>query len=149
MMIHCSSLCALWADPQGHGPCGPGPRFAPGPFCIQIYMERRKVSLVQPIRFLVVKLIHSDLNFRFDMCVVFTANYSFSWRQCSCGSETLLMTNFVNLKTKPAQFFGCVHRGSMYVRVFIGVSAHTCMSIYVYTVFLKIYIHGTSRTVIH
>jgi hypothetical protein len=55
------------------------------------------------------------------------------------------MTNFVNLKIKPTQFFGCVYRGRIYVRVFIEVSAHTYMSIYVYTVFLKIYIHGTSK----
>jgi hypothetical protein len=40
-------------------------------------------------------------------------------------SETLLVTDFINLKIK------------LCVRVFIGVSAHTCINIYVYTVFLK------------
>jgi hypothetical protein len=35
------------------------------------------VDLVQPIRFLIVELI----NFRFDMCIVFTVNYSFSERR--------------------------------------------------------------------
>jgi hypothetical protein len=51
-------------------------------------------------------------------------------------SEALLVTDFVNL-IKPAQSFGCAHRGRVCVRVFIGVSVRTCMSIYVYTVFLK------------
>jgi hypothetical protein len=52
-------------------------------------------------------------------------------------SKTLLMTDFVNLNIKSAQSFGCVHRGRVCVHVFIGVSARTCMSIYVCTVFLK------------
>jgi hypothetical protein len=52
-------------------------------------------------------------------------------------SETLLVTDFVNLKIKPAQSFEGAHRGRVCVCVFIGVSARTCMSIYVYTVFLK------------
>jgi hypothetical protein len=55
----------------------------------------------------------------------------------SIDSEVLLVTNFVNLKIKSAQSFKDVYRGRVYVRVFIGVSAHTCMSICVYTVFLK------------
>jgi hypothetical protein len=52
-------------------------------------------------------------------------------------SETLFVTNFVNLKIKPTQSFRGVHRDRMCVYVFIGVSAHTCMSICIYTVFLK------------
>jgi hypothetical protein len=52
-------------------------------------------------------------------------------------SKALLMTDFVNLKIKPAQSFEGAHRGRVYVRVFIGVSARTCMSICVCTVFLK------------
>jgi hypothetical protein len=50
-------------------------------------------------------------------------------------SETLSVTDFVNLKIKPAQFFRCAHRGRVCLHVFIGVGAHTCMSIC--TVFLK------------
>jgi hypothetical protein len=50
-------------------------------------------------------------------------------------SETFLMTEFVNLKIKPVQCFRGTHRGRMHV--FIEVDAHTHMSIYVYTVFLK------------
>jgi hypothetical protein len=44
-------------------------------------------------------------------------------------SETLLVTDFVNLKIKPAQFFRDAHRGRVCVHVFIVVSTHTCMSI--------------------
>jgi hypothetical protein len=51
-------------------------------------------------------------------------------------SETLLVTNFVNLKIKPPQCFRCAHKGRVCVCVFIEVSAHTCMSICVCTVFL-------------
>jgi hypothetical protein len=52
-------------------------------------------------------------------------------------SETLLVTDFVNLKIKLAQSFGGGHRDKVCVHVFIGVSAHTCMSICICTVFLK------------
>jgi hypothetical protein len=52
-------------------------------------------------------------------------------------SETLLVTDFVNLKIKPAQSFGGAHKCKVYVRVFIRVNARACMSIYVCTVFLK------------
>jgi hypothetical protein len=52
-------------------------------------------------------------------------------------SETLLVIDFVNLKIKSVQSFGEAHRGRICVRVFVGVSARTCMSIYVCTVFLK------------
>jgi hypothetical protein len=55
----------------------------------------------------------------------------------SVDSKTLLVTDFVNLKIKSAQSFGCAHRGRVCVRVFIGVSVHTCMSVYVYIAFLK------------
>jgi hypothetical protein len=53
------------------------------------------------------------------------------------NSEALLVTDFINLKIKPAQSFGRAHKGKVCVRVFIGVSARTCMSICVCTVFLK------------
>jgi hypothetical protein len=47
----------------------------------------------------------------------------------SVDSETLLMIDFVNLKINSAQSFKDAHRGKVCVRVFIGVSAHTYMSI--------------------
>jgi hypothetical protein len=94
------------------------------------------VGLAQLVRFLVVELTHPGSNHKFDMCVAFTANYSLG-DDVPVDSETLLMTDFVNLKIKPTQSFGGAHRGRMCVRVFIGVSARTCMSICVCTVFLK------------
>jgi hypothetical protein len=55
----------------------------------------------------------------------------------SIDSEMLLVTNFVNLKIKSAQSFGCTHRDRVCIRVFIGVSTRTCISISVYTMFVK------------
>jgi hypothetical protein len=51
-------------------------------------------------------------------------------------SDALLVTDFINLKIKSTQSFGGAHRGRMYVCVFIEMSAHTCMIIYVCNVFL-------------
>jgi hypothetical protein len=39
------------------------------------------VGLAHLVRLLVVELTHPDSNPRFDMCVAFTANYSFSERR--------------------------------------------------------------------
>jgi hypothetical protein len=60
-------------------------------------------------------------------------------------SEAFLMTYFMNLKIKAAQFFRGAHRGRMRVYVFIEMIAHMCMSSCVYIVFLKKleYIAGT------
>jgi hypothetical protein len=55
----------------------------------------------------------------------------------SVDSQTFLVTDFVNLKIKSAQFFRGVHRGRVCMCMFIVVSVHTCMSICVCTVFLK------------
>jgi hypothetical protein len=61
----------------------------------------------------------------------------------SIDSETLLVTDFVNLKIKSLSLsnvlkpFGYAHRDIVYMRVFTGVGARTCMSIYFYIVFLK------------
>jgi hypothetical protein len=52
-------------------------------------------------------------------------------------NETLLVTDFVNLKTKPTQSFGGAYRGRVCVRLFIGLSPHTFMSICICIVFLK------------
>jgi hypothetical protein len=41
-------------------------------------------GLAQLVRFLVVELIHPDLNLRFDTCVVFMINYFFSGRRRPC-----------------------------------------------------------------
>jgi hypothetical protein len=55
----------------------------------------------------------------------------------SIDSETLLMTDFMNLKIKSAQSFRYVYRGRLCVRAFIGVSDRTCMSICICIVFKK------------
>jgi hypothetical protein len=52
-------------------------------------------------------------------------------------SDVLLVSDFVNLKIKSTQSFRGVHRGRLCVRVFTEMSARTCMSICVYTVFIK------------
>jgi hypothetical protein len=52
-------------------------------------------------------------------------------------SDMLLVTDFINLKIKPAQSFVCAHRGRVVVHIFIWIGVHTCMSIYVCTIFLK------------
>jgi hypothetical protein len=52
-------------------------------------------------------------------------------------SDMLLMIDFVNLKIKSTQSFRCAHIDKMCVHIFIRVSAHMHISIYIYTVFLK------------
>jgi hypothetical protein len=44
-------------------------------------LDCRRMDLAQLVRFLVVELTHSCSNPIFDMCVVFTTNYSFSGRR--------------------------------------------------------------------
>jgi hypothetical protein len=63
------------------------------------------------------------------MSVIFTANYSFSERQRPVDSETFLVIDFMNLKIKLAQSFRGAHKSKVYMRVFIGVSNHTCIKI--------------------
>jgi hypothetical protein len=52
-------------------------------------------------------------------------------------NEALLVTDFMNLKIKSTQSIEDAYRGRMCVRVFIEVSVHTRMSIYICTEFLK------------
>jgi hypothetical protein len=40
------------------------------------------------------------------------------------------MTDFINLKIKPAQSYRYAHMSKVCVRVFTGVGAHTYMNIY-------------------
>jgi hypothetical protein len=44
------------------------------------------------------------------MVVVFTANYFFSERRRPVNSDVFLVINFVNLKIKSVQSFGCSHK---------------------------------------
>jgi hypothetical protein len=71
------------------------------------------------------------------MDVIFMTNYSFSEMRRHINSEILLITDFMNLKIKLAQFFGSAHMNKLYVRVFIGLSVCTYINIYVYPVFIK------------
>jgi hypothetical protein len=73
-----------------------------------------------------VELTHSTLNPRFNISVVFTANYSFSVGDVPVDNVTLLVTDFVNLNIKSAQSFKGAHRSRVCVHIYI--------SIYVYTV---------------
>jgi hypothetical protein len=95
-----------------------------------------RVSLAQLIRFLIIKLIHSDSNPRFNISVIFTANYSFSWRNVLVNSDAFLLTYFVNLKIKSAQSFVGAHRGRVCVHVFLEVSARM-LSVFVLYIFKK------------
>jgi hypothetical protein len=54
----------------------------------------------------------------------------------SIDSDALLVIDFVDLKIKLIQSFECAHESRIRVRIFIGVNAHTYISIYIYTVFL-------------
>jgi hypothetical protein len=51
------------------------------PNFIKLSCRYGRVSLAQLVRFLAVKLTHLDLNLRFNMCVVFMANYFFSGKR--------------------------------------------------------------------
>jgi hypothetical protein len=49
-------------------------------------------------------------------------------------SEVFLLTDFINLKIKSAQPSRGDHRGEVYICVFIVISVHTYMSIYICTI---------------
>jgi hypothetical protein len=53
------------------------------------------------------------------------------------NSETLLMTDFINLKIKLVQSFRGNHKDVIRVYIFIEVNAHIYINIYICTVFLK------------
>jgi hypothetical protein len=85
----------------------------------------------------VVELIHPDSNPRFDIDVVFMANYSFSEGDVPVGSsDASLMTDFINFKIKSAQSFRYIYRDKVYTHVFIGMSAHT-LYIYIYIYIIR------------
>jgi hypothetical protein len=88
------------------------------------------------VRFLVVEPIHSGSNLRFDMSVAYLLFILSVIVDVSADSEMLLITDFVNLKIKSIQSFGCANRGKVCVRVFVSMSDRMCMSICVYSVFL-------------
>jgi hypothetical protein len=82
-----------------------------------------RVALTQLVRFLVVELTHTDSNPKFDISVVFTANYFLVGGDIPVDNETFLVTDFVNFKIKPVPSFGGAHRGRICLRVFIRIGA--------------------------
>jgi hypothetical protein len=69
----------------------------------------RRVGLTQLVRFVVVKLTHTDSNSRFDMCVAFTTNYSFSGSRRSDRQRDTLGDRL--RKSQDQIMRACVHRG--------------------------------------
>jgi hypothetical protein len=65
----------------------------------------------------------------------------------SIDSETFLMIEFINLKIKSAQSFGCDYKDGVCLGVFIGgecsyIYIYIDISICVYIVFLKNIVHN-------
>jgi hypothetical protein len=58
------------------------------------------LGLTQLIRFLVVNLTHANLNFRFDICIIFMTNILLMVGGIFIDGDALLMTDFINLKIK-------------------------------------------------
>jgi hypothetical protein len=74
-------------------------------FCTYRPTEAKSLdNLVHLIKFLVVELTHLSLNFRFNMSVVFINNYFLVRDDVLIDKKTFLVTDFVNLKIKSAQF---------------------------------------------
>jgi hypothetical protein len=62
-------------------------------------------------------------------------------------SDALLVTDFMDLKIKSAQSFEIAYRDRVYVRVFIEVSAHPCIStIAQYNTHIRTSTHFYERT---
>jgi hypothetical protein len=59
----------------------------------------------------------------------------------SIDSKILLVTDFMNLKIKPTQSFGCAYKDRMRVHIFIWMSEHTYINICVCPMFLKNSMH--------
>jgi hypothetical protein len=96
------------------------------------------VGLVQLIRFLVVELIYLDLNYRFDMIIIFMTNYFLVEGNILIDSETLFVTDFVNLKIKSAQSFRSANNNRMCVHIFIEIDcSYIYKYLYLYCVFKK------------
>jgi hypothetical protein len=99
---------------------------------LQHSLFRIHKATTQHSGFLRVELIYLDLNFRFDICIIFMINYFLVRNDISVDSEILLVINFVNHKIKLTQSFEYAHKYRMCVHVFIGMSTHTCIRICVY-----------------
>jgi hypothetical protein len=72
------------------------------------------------------------------MSVIFTVIILSVGDSVSVDSEMLLVTDFVSLKIKPTQSFGCAHKNKVCARIFIELSIHMFISICVYSVLKKV-----------
>jgi hypothetical protein len=84
-----------------------------------------------------MELTHPGSNPRFDMSVAFTANYFLVGGDVSVDSESLLVTDFVNLKIKSTQSFGCAHRSRMCVCAHMSECSYEHEYLCFCTVFVK------------
>jgi hypothetical protein len=66
---------------------------------------KSRVSLVQLVRFLMVKLTHSVSNHIFDIGVIFMTNYSFSRRRCPRRQRGALDDRFCKSQDQVNSFF--------------------------------------------
>jgi hypothetical protein len=79
-----------------------------------------KVILAHLVRFLVVKLIHIYLNFRSSqLSVLYLRLIIFLvGGDISIDNDIFLVIDFMNLKIKSTQFFGCAFKDSVYIYVY-------------------------------
>jgi hypothetical protein len=114
-------------------------------FCDDILLVIRnqegynKVGLAWMVKFLVVEPIQPNSNLRFDIAIVYLQLLSVVGN-VPVDSETLLMTDFMNLKIKSTQSIRCAHRDMMYVRVFIA----ECSYVYKY---LRLYCVSNTKKI--
>jgi hypothetical protein len=72
------------------------------------------------IRFLVVEPTHLDLNSRFEMGVIYLGLIILLIvDDVPINNETFLMTDFINIKIKPAQSFKNTHIKIEYVSIYL------------------------------
>jgi hypothetical protein len=77
----------------------------------------------------VIELNHPDSNARFNMMLHLRLIILSMRDDISIDSETILVTDFVNLKIKLSQSFRCAHKNKVCVRIFIGMSNHMYIGI--------------------
>jgi hypothetical protein len=77
------------------------------------------VGLAQLVRFIVVELTHLGSILRFDTILYLWLIILLVRGNIPIDSETLLMTDFINLKIKLIQFFESAYRSRICTHVFI------------------------------
>jgi hypothetical protein len=72
-----------------------------------------QICLAQLVSFLVVKLIYSDLNYIFNVGIIFMINYFLVVYDVSINNDAVSVTDFVNLKIKKDRSVGGAHGGDL------------------------------------